>query len=153
MLRHSPGIIVSALVFTGCCTSVTTAVRNGTDRDITLTMSGHLRPPETVVIRAGAKGRVTGVVPPSPYHSDAADSWAISDGHSVFLFADVTPIATMPRAFISSSRLTRDFPCVRVTQHVRLAPDMTVHAVRVIGYTASEPAPFPIHYTKKEDEK
>ena len=29
---------------------------------------------------------------------------------------------------------------------------MTIHAVRVIGYTDKEPPLFPIHYTKKEAE-
>jgi len=83
----------------------------------------------------------------------AADSWTVSDGQSRFVFVDVSPIATMPDAFVSSSRLTGDFPCKRVTQHVRLAPDMTIQAVRVIGYTATQPAPFPIQYTKKEAER
>ena len=80
----------------------------------------------------------------------ATDSWSITDGQARFTFADVSPIATMPDQFVSRSRFTSDFPCKRVTRHVRIAPDMTIQAVRVIGYTESQPAQFPIHYTTKE---
>ncbi len=59
----------------------------------------------------------------------------------------------MPSQFISGSRFTRDFPCKRITRHVRIAPDMTIHAMRVIGYTESEPTFFPIHHTEKEVER
>ena len=144
-------MVMSALLLPGCCIRVTTVVRNGTGSDITLTMCRQPKPPETVAIRAGAKKRVSGVMPRSL--DGAADSWMVSDGRSVFTFADVSPIAAMPGAFTSSSRLTRDFPCKRLTQHVRLAPDMTIHPVRVIGYTAHEPVPFPIHYTRMENQK
>ena len=83
----------------------------------------------------------------------APDCWIVSDGQSRFTFADVSPIATMPSPFTSSSRFTRNFPCNRITKHVRIASDMTIHAVRVVGYTDSEPATFPIRYTAKEDER
>jgi hypothetical protein len=151
-MRHPlPMIALSGLILTGCCTSFTTTVRNETGRDLTLTTMRHSGQTETVAIRAGAKARCGGVMPRSL--DGSADSWMVSDGRSQFVFADVSPISTMPRAFISSSRFTRDFPCRRITQHVRLAPDMAIHAVRVIGYTASEPAPFPIQYSRKEDAK
>jgi hypothetical protein len=150
-MRHFlPAMIMPALLLTGCCASFKTAVRNGSGRDIVLTISRRSGPTETVPIRAGAKGRVRGVMPRSL--DGSADSWVVSDGHSVFVFADVSPIATMPRAYISSSRFTRDFPCKRITQHVRFTPEMTIHAVRVIGYTAHEPFPFPIQATKRGDQ-
>lgn len=150
-MRRLSLAILSTAMLTGCCTSITTVVRNGTGRDITLTMSRHSGPTETIAIRTGSKGRVRGVMPPGL--DGSTDSWTVSDGRSAFIFADVSPIAIMPHAFISSSRFTRDLPCKRITQHVRLAPDMAIHAVRVIGYTESEPAAFPIHYTKREDKK
>jgi hypothetical protein len=89
-----------------------------------------------------------------PHHAEVApDSWIITDGRFRFTFADVSAVATMPGAFVSRSRLTRDFPCLRVTQHLKLAPDMTIHALRVIGYTDKEPPKFPLRYSNKEDEK
>jgi hypothetical protein len=88
-----------------------------------------------------------------PHLNRSPDSWIVTDGQLRFTFADVSPIAAMPDAFISRSRFTSDFPCRRVTQHVRLDSDMTIHAVRVLGYTDREPPEFPIRYTKKEDER
>jgi hypothetical protein len=79
------------------------------------------------------------------------DSWVVMDGQSRFTFSDVSAIASMPDAFVSRSRFTRDFPCLRVTQRVKLGPDITIHALRVIGYTDKEPPQFPIRYSKKED--
>jgi hypothetical protein len=151
MHRHLPLILLCALVLTGCCIHITTAVRNETGKNVTLIIHRYSGQAETLAIRAGAKARCGGVMPRSL--DGAADSWTVSDGQSRFVFVDVSPIATMPDAFVSSSRLTGDFPCKRVTQHVRLAPDMTIQAVRVIGYTATQPAPFPIQYTKKEAER
>jgi|SRR5208282_3902653 len=146
-----PMVALSALMLTGCCTSIITSVRNESGRDLTLTVFRHLGQTETLAIRAGARGRCGSVMPRSL--DGSADSWTVSDGRSQFVYADVSPIATMPGAFISSSRFTGDFPCRRIAQHVRLAPDMAIHAVRVIGYTASEPAPFPIQFSRKEDVK
>jgi|ERR1019366_4642400 hypothetical protein len=142
---------VAMLMLTGCCTSISTSVRNETGRDIKLTAIWQSQQVETVTIRASSTGGCSGVMPTLP--GQLPESWIISDGQSRFIFADVSPIATMPSRFVSSSRFTRIFPCKQITQHIRVAPDMTIHAVRVIGYTESEPSPFPICYTKKESEK
>jgi len=142
---------ITVLMFTGCCTSISTSVRNETGRDIHLTAVWRSQQVESVTIHAKSTGRCSGVMPAFP--GQPPESWIISDGQSRFTFADVSPIGSMPSRFISSTRFTRDFPCKRVTQHVRIAADMTIHAVRVIGYTDSEPAPFPINYTNKEDER
>jgi len=144
-------VLATTLMLTGCCVSISTSVRNETGRDIRLTLVRQSQQVETVMIRASSTGRCTGVIPALPGLSP--DSWIISDGQSQFTFANVSSIATLPGPFISSSRFTRDFPCRRITQHVSLAPDITIHAVRVIGYTESEPAQFPIRYSKREVER
>ncbi|MSR65948.1 MAG: hypothetical protein EXS24_01060 [Pedosphaera sp.] len=141
-------VLVMALMVTGCCTSITTSVRNESGRDIQLTVMRRLEPTETVKIRAASTGRCKGVM--SSHPGFAPDFWIVSDGQSRFTFSDVSLIATLPSRFVSSSRFTRDFPCKRVTQHVRITPEMTIHAVRVIGYTESEPTEFPIRYTVTE---
>jgi hypothetical protein len=143
--------IFAVIILTGCCISNSTSVRNETGKDILLTTVNQAKQTETVMIRAKATGRCSGVWPALP--DQPPESWAISDGKSRFTFADVSIIATLPDQFVSSSRFTRDFPCNRITRHVRIAPDMTIHAVRVIGYTEWEPPSFPIHYTKKEVDK
>ena len=146
-LRYS--IFVAFAMLTGCCTSITTSVRNESGRNIQLTIVRNSQKIETITIRASSTGKCAGVMP--THTGFPPDSWIISDGQSQFTYSDVSPIATMPDRFISSSRFTRDFPCNRIIKHVGLASDMTIHAVRVIGYTESEPAQFPIHYVKKED--
>ena len=143
-------ILGGILMLTGCCVNFTTAVRNQTGKDVVITVCSARGGTEREAIQAGAKAYLRGAMP--RYPDGACDSWMVSDGDSKFIFSDISPIATMPSAFISRSRFTRDFPCKRVTQHVRLGPDMAIHAVRVIGYTASEPAPLPIEYTRTEDE-
>ena len=150
-MHSSLPALAALLMLTGCCTSITTTVRNESGRDIRVTIVRQSQQFETVAIRAASIGRCKGVM--SSFSGHQPDSWIVSDGRSRFTFTDVSPVATMPGAFIGSSRFTMSFPCKRVTQHVRLAPDMTIHAVRVIGYTESEPAPFPIRYTTKEDER
>jgi hypothetical protein len=150
-MRNLTPLLPALLMLTGCCVNLATSVRNETGRDIRLTVLRQAYQVETIIIHPAMTGRFGGVMTPFP--GAEPDSWIISDGLSRFTFADVSPIAVMPSQFVSSTRFTRDFPCKRVTRHVRLAPDMTIHALRVIGYTESEPAPFPIHYTKKEDEK
>jgi hypothetical protein len=150
MRYFMPAIALAAFLLNGCCVGFTAKVRNETGRDLRLTVVRHSGQSDAVTIRAGTAARVAGVMP----HLDwSPDSWVIADGQSRFTFADVSPIAAMPDAFISSSRFTSMFPCRRVTQHVRVASDLSIHAVRVIGYTDKEPAPFPIRYTKKEDER
>lgn len=148
IMRYSLLLLPAALTIGGCCTSFTTAVRNETGRDVQFTMMGRSHQTETITIRASSTGRCRGVMPATL--DGTTDSWVISDGQSRFTFADLSPIATMPKQFVSSSRFTSNFPCKRVTQHVRIARDMTIHAVRVIGYTELQPAQFPIHYTTKE---
>jgi hypothetical protein len=147
-MRHSLLLLPMMLTLTGCCIGFTTSVRNESGRDIQLTVMRHSQQTETVTIRASSTARCRGVMPTVP--EGTPDSWLVSDGQSRFTFADVSPIATMPKRFVSSSRFTSAFPCKRVTQHVRIAQDMTIYAVRVIGYTESQPAQFPIHYTTKE---
>ena len=128
-------IVLAAFFLTGCCVRLAATVRNQSGRDLRFTVVRHSGPTEAVAIRAGTKARIAGVLP----HLDGSpDAWIVTDGQSRFTFADVSPIAAMPDAFISCSRFTSDFPCRRVTQHVRLASDMTIHAVRVIGYTPTE---------------
>src|SRR5262249_14343238 len=144
-MRNSLLLLIAVLALSGCCTGIATSVRNESGRDIQLTLVSHLQGTQTVTIRASATARCSGVMP--AFRDGTTDSWIIADGQSHFRFADVSPIATMPKQFISSSRFTSDFPCNRITQHVRIASDMTIHAVRVIGYTESQPAQFPIHYT------
>jgi hypothetical protein len=139
------------LLFTGCCASSSTSVRNETGKDLNLTIIRLSQQVETVTIRASSTGRCSGIMP--TLSDEPAVSWIISDGQSRFIYADVSPIATMPSRFVSSTRFNRDFPCERFTHHVAITPDMVIHALRVIGYTESEPPPFPIHYTKKESEK
>lgn len=147
-LRRSLPFMATAMMLTGCCTNLATSVRNESGRDIQLTLVHLSQQTETITIRAGSTGRCKGVIPTHPGYSP--DSWIISDGQLRFAFSDISPIATLPDPFVSQSRFTRDFPCNRVTRHVRIASNMTIHAVRVIGYTKSEPAPFPISYTTKE---
>jgi hypothetical protein len=149
LMRILPLVVAGMLMLTGCCINISTSVRNETSKDIFLTVISQSQQVETVTIHPLSTGRCGGVSP--ALAGFPPDSWIISDGQTRFTFADVSPIATLPSAFVSSSRFTRYFPCKRVTKHVRLASDMTIHAVRVIGYTESEPAPFPIHYTRKED--
>lgn len=148
MMRYSLLFLPVVLFLSGCCTSFTTSVRNESGRDIQLTVMRRLQQTETVTIRAPSTGRCGGVMPRAL--DGTADSWVISEGQARFTFADVTPIATMPKQFVSRSRFSSNFPCQRITQHVRIAPDMSIHAVRVVGYTESQPAQFPIHSTTKE---
>lgn len=150
-MRILPLTLVAFLMLTGCCVNIATSVRNETGKDIRVTVVRQSEQVETVTIRASSTGRCSGVMP--ALSGLSPDSWIISDGQSRFTYIDVSPIATMPSRFISSSRFTRVFPCKRFTQHVAITPEMTIHAVRVIGYTESEPSPFPIHYTKKESER
>jgi len=147
-LGRSLALMATAVMLTGCCTNIATSVRNESGRDIQLTLIHLSQQTETVTIHAGSTGRCKGVIPSHPSYSP--DSWIISDGQSRFIFSDVSPIATLPSPFVSRSRFTRDFPCNRVTRHVRITSNMTIHAARVIGYTKLEPAPFPISYTTKE---
>ncbi len=128
-----------------------TAVRNESGRDIRLNFIEGTKQHETITIHAASTAKCSGVMP--PFAGENPCSWVITDSQSRFTFADVSFIANLPDAFVSSSRLTKDFPCLRVTRHVSIAPDMTIHAERVIGYTSSEPAQFPIHYTTKQDVK
>ncbi len=144
-------VLATMPMLTGCCISISTSVRNETGKDIRLTFVRQSQQVETVTIHPSSTVRCSGVMPAMA--GFPPDSWIVSDGQMRYTFADVSPVATMPSPFVSSSRFTRGFPCKRVTQHVRLSSDMTIHAVRVIGYTDSEPAPFPIHYTMKEDER
>ncbi len=149
-MRYSiPAIALATLLLSGCCVRMAAKVRNETGRDVRLMVVRHSGQTDVVAIKAGSSALVAGVMP----HLDwSPDFWVVTDGQARFTFGDVSPIASMPEAFISGSRFTSDFPCRRVTQHVRLASDMTIHAVRVIGYTDKEPPLFPIHYTKKEAE-
>ena len=146
----NPSVSLHAVLvlLTGCCINLTTSVRNETGRTVRLTSLRGPQPPETVEIPAKSTVRCRGVM--QAYPGSPVENWIVSDGQSRCTYLDVTPIASMPRPFISRSRLTRQFPCMRLTQHVRLAPDMTIHAVRVIGYTGSEPAQFPLHPARIE---
>ena len=143
--------LAATLILDGCCVNISTSVRNETDENLILTHIGQFQQFGTVMIRAHSTGRSDGILPAESGKSP--DSWVISDGRSKFNYTNVSPIASMPRAFVSRSRFTSDFPCNRITYHVAITPDMAIHAVRVIGYTESEPSPFPIHYTKKESER
>ena len=141
-------LIFVILMATGCCVTPSTRVRNETDKILKLTTYWQSQQIETVTIPARSTGRCVGVMPIQP-----PTSWVISDGQSRFIFTNVSPIAVMPSEFVSNSRFTSNFPCKRFTQHVSIASDMTIHAMRVIGYTESEPPAFPIHFTKKEAAK
>lgn len=143
--------LVATLMLSGCCVNISTSVRNETDENLILTHIGPFQQFGTVIIRAHSTRRCDGILPAVPGKSP--DSWIITDGQSQFTYTNVSPIASMPDKFVSSSRFTSEFPCNRFTRHVAITPDMAIHAVRVIGYTESEPSPFPIHYTKKESEK
>jgi hypothetical protein len=142
-------IALAILFLSGCCVRVAASVRNETGRDIRLTIVRYSGETNTVEIKAGSAALVAGIMPNLDW---PPDSWVVTDGQAVFTFADVSPIAAMPDAFISRSRFTSDFPCRRVTQHVRIASDMTIHAVRVIGYTKIEPVSFPIRCANKQAE-
>jgi len=142
-------IFLPTLMLTGCCINFSTKLRNETSRDVLLTrtwpsQTAEREQTETVLIYAKSNAR---------FYGDGK-SWIISDGKTRYVFSDVSPIATMPSRFTSSTRLTTHwFPCLRITRYVRLAPDMTIHADRVIGYTESEPPQFPLYPTKSESEK
>jgi hypothetical protein len=150
-VRTLPPFFALLMLLPGCCVSSSTSVRNETGRDIHLIVYHGSQALEGVTIRASSTGKCGGITAGADGMS--ADSWVVTAGRERFTFADVSPIATLPGAFTSSSRFTGDFPCKRITRHVRLASDMTIHADRVLGYTESEPSQFPIHYTKKEQAK
>lgn len=138
-------LIVFAFALGGCCTAIRTSVYNGAGQTVQVTLVHDGKPLEAIKVRAASVGLLRGVM---LFPGDTMpDSWLVSSGTNCFIFSDVSAIASMPRRFISSSRFTRDFPCNRVTQHVRIAPDMTIHAARVIGYTESEPPQFPIYHS------
>jgi len=137
-----------AITLTGCCTAIRTSVYNGTGQEIQLTLMREGKPIETVKVSGASPGLLRGIMPKLP--GNRPDSWVVSSGTNRFTFSDISLVATMPRGFISRSRFTRDFPCSRVTQHVRIAPDMTIHAVPVIGPAGSQPPLFPIHYSTKD---
>lgn len=141
-------LVVIWLVASGCCVTGSTSVRNSTGRDIGISVFWQTQQVSTVSIPAFSTGRCAGVAP--VFFGQGPELWVVSDGRSIFTFADVSPIYSLPRQFTSSSRLTREFPCKRFTKHVMITPDMSIHALRVIGYTDSEPSPFPIHYTSKQ---
>lgn len=108
-MRILLSLLVAMLMLTGCCVTSLTSVRNETHKDLSLSVVRQSEQVETVMIRASSTGRCGGLmlnVPDQP-----AVSWIISDGQSRFIYADVSPIATMPGPFVSSSRFTSDFPC------------------------------------------
>jgi hypothetical protein len=144
-------VLIAPLALTGCCISLKTSVRNETGKNITITFLRGSNQVENITIPAASTSLCSGVIPTIP--GSPPESLIISDGQMQYTFADVSAIAMLPRRFVSSSRFTSDFPCKRFTTHVRIASDMTIHAVRVIGYTESEPSPFPLHCTSKEAER
>jgi hypothetical protein len=151
LLIVRPLTVACLLLLSGCCTEICTSVRNETGKDVNLTLLRNAKEVETVMIRARSAAECGGIMPPLP--GTPPDSWIVRDEHARFTFEDVSPIASMPGAFVSSSRFTSIFPCKRVTRHVALTGDMTIQAERVVGYTKSQPEPFPIHYTNREDVK
>jgi hypothetical protein len=122
---------------------VATCIRNDSGRDVTVTID---RPPdssETVRIPAGRPRTVDGVF--AGADPQRQQRWHIDDGERRLLVSDVSPIATLPDDFVSSSRLTSDFPCNRVTRHVRLTAGGDVEANATWGRKRPQPAGFPIH--------
>jgi hypothetical protein len=135
--------IATALSGAGCCVRVATSICNQTSRDIVLTVQQPPGAPVTARIPAGCSRVCDGVMPSED--AQRRQQWEVFDGQRHLFFTDLEPIAALPDDFVSSSRFTSDFPCERVTRHVRFMDDGVIEAVRVVGSTHSQPAGFPIH--------
>ena len=142
-------VLVSGLLLGGCCVGLRTSVRNGSGSNLTLVMTGRLHPRETVALPISKTVLCGGVLPTMP--GETSEVWIISDGKSQFTYTNISLIGDMPGAFVSSSRFNSDWPCLRVTRHVAITPDMAIHAERVIGYTKREPEGFPIWYSDRKE--
>ena len=141
--------LLSALLLNGCCVGLRTSVRNGTGCNLTLMRIANSNVVETVPLPISKAVLCGGVWPTSS--GDPSEVWIISDGKSQFTYTNASLIAKMPSEFASSSRLNSDWPCLRVTRHVAITPDMAIHAERVIGYTKREPEGFPIWYSERKE--
>lgn len=141
VLLFSAALLVAML--NGCCVGIRTSVRNASGSNLTLV--GGFPRVETNTLPISKTVLCGGVL------GEPDDVWIISDGKSQFIYTNISLVATIPAEFVSHSRLNSDFPCLRITRHVMIAPDMAIHAERVIGYTEREPAGFPIWYTERKE--
>ena len=140
-------LLVTAFCFSGCCVGFATKVRNESGRAVSIeTKRAFDGANEVVMIPAGASRLCSGVA----LTLGTPDCWIISDGHSHFVFEDVSPIARLKWPAAIRSRFTKIFPCSCVTRHVSLDTNMLINAVGSTGQRISQPAGFPIHFTNSQ---
>jgi hypothetical protein len=145
-LATSRLILLAVIICTGgCCVHLVTSVRNETGRDVLLAWNHGTNETSSVAIPFGKTRTTCGVV-----GSPADESWIIFDGQTRYVFSDLSAIAKLPDDFVSSSRFTSDFPCLRVTRHVGLSSNMTICAGGHIRPAVPQPPGFPIHFTKEQ---
>jgi len=157
MKRHLPFalttlqlfLLVAVICSSGCCVNLVTSVRNETGRDVLLTWNHGSGETGLVAILAGKTRTACGIIGSLP-GSPADTSWIVFDGQTRYEFSDLSAIAKLPDDFVSSSRFTSDFPCLRVTRHVGLSSNMLIYAGGHIRPAIPQPPGFPIHFTKEQ---
>ena len=124
-----------------------TKVRNQSGR--TIAVAGGIdgnSAADATTIRSGGAGICSGVVSKPGQQV----TWAISDGQMRYIYNDVSLIGTLHDSSATYSRFTGSFPHNRVTRHVMVDTNMSIHAITFDGSVAHQPSGFPIHYSTKE---
>ncbi|HSY18563.1 MAG TPA: hypothetical protein VK815_09530 [Candidatus Acidoferrales bacterium] len=150
MLRIFP-VLALIVCTSGCCVGLATKVRNETGKDVLVTVVDPTGHRTSTAVPAGMSRQCGSII---NLGKDEHFSLVVSNEQSLFTFADASAIGRLPDAFMTRSRFTSDFPCLRITRYIKITDSMAIYAG---GYaagfasdTVSQPPGFPIRFSEEK---